>query len=300
MTPHKGEYPADVRARLDADAREIVSRYPQARSALLPLLHLVQSEDGYISPAGIHFCAEVLGLAQSSVSAVATFYSQYKRRPNGDYTVGVCTNTLCAVMGGDIIFDRLSEHLDIGHDETTEDGKITLERLECNAACDFAPVMMINWEFFDNQTPASAVEVVDAILAGEDVRPTRGSDRVATFKETSRVLAGFDDGRANEGTAGGPATMVGLELARSEGWHAPGYSASGGTRRPEADDGEPDVGEAGSSADRPPVSAGDVSASGPGDPEPRGAGADLDDGGVEPAADGRSPERDQAQEGTEQ
>jgi len=214
-------YSAEVRDRLDADAQQILSRYPQARSALLPLLHLVQSEDGYVSPAGVAFCADVLGISRANVSAVATFYSQYKRRPNGTYTVGVCTNTLCAVMGGDAIFDRVSERLGIGHDETTEDGTITLERIECNAACDYAPVMMINWEFFDNQTPESALTVVDAILEGRDVTPTRGPDKVVTFREMERVLAGFEDGLADQGNAGGPATMVGLELARKNDWTAP-------------------------------------------------------------------------------
>ena len=84
-------YAPDVRTRLDEDAAQIVARYPQARSALLPLLHLVQSQDGYVSRHGIEFCAETLGLTTASVSAVATFYTQYKRRPNGEFTVGVCT-----------------------------------------------------------------------------------------------------------------------------------------------------------------------------------------------------------------
>ncbi|HUX72157.1 MAG TPA: NAD(P)H-dependent oxidoreductase subunit E, partial [Cellulomonadaceae bacterium] len=105
--------------RLRADAAVIIARYPEPRSALLPLLHLVQSEDAYVSPAGIEFCADVLILSKAEVSAVATFYSQYKRHPNGEYTVGVCTNTLCAVMGGDAIYEELSDHLGIDHDETT-------------------------------------------------------------------------------------------------------------------------------------------------------------------------------------
>ena len=91
----RGAYDEATRARLDADAAQVVARYPEARSALLPLLHLVQSEDGYVSPAGIAFCAQMLNLSTAEVSAVATFYTQYKRRPNGEYTVGVCTNTLC-------------------------------------------------------------------------------------------------------------------------------------------------------------------------------------------------------------
>jgi NADH-quinone oxidoreductase subunit E len=214
-------YPADALRRLEADAAVVVSRYPQARSALLPLLHLVQSEDGYITQRGVELCARLLDLSTAEVAGVATFYTQYKRHPNGEYTVGVCTNTLCAIMGGDALFDALSDHLDIGHDETTEDRKITLERLECNAACDYAPVMMVNWEFFDNQTPASARAVVDDLRARVPVRPSRGPSRVCTFKEISRTLAGFPDGLADEGVGAGAASLEGLRLARQNGWSAP-------------------------------------------------------------------------------
>ncbi len=214
-------YADDVQKRLAKDAKDAISRYPEPRSALLPLLHLVQSEEGYVSPDGIAFCADRLGLTHAEVSAVATFYTQYKRRPNGEYQVGVCINTLCAVMGGDRIWDDVSEHLGVGHDETTEDGKVTLERLECNAACDYAPVMMVNWEFFDNMTPATARQLVDDIRAGRDVRPTRGANKVEPFTKVSRVLAGFDDGKAGEGPGAGKATLAGLDVAKSKGWTAP-------------------------------------------------------------------------------
>jgi NADH-quinone oxidoreductase subunit E len=236
----KAPYDDETLARLRADAAEVVARYPQKRSALLPLLHLVQSVDGYVSGRGITFCAEVLDLTEAEVSGVATFYTQYKRHPNGEYTVGVCTNTLCAVMGGDLIFDRLSEHLGIGHDETTEDGRITLERVECNAACDYAPVVMANWEFFDNQTPESATQVVDELRAGKDVVPTRGAAKVCTFKEVSRVLAGFTDGRADEGVGAGPASLLGLNIAREHGWTAPdGHpGGSNGSGAPTGTDGK--------------------------------------------------------------
>jgi NADH-quinone oxidoreductase subunit E len=208
-------YDAETLAALTADSEQIRARYPDERSGLLPMLHLVQSVDGYVSRDGIVFCAEQLGLTAAEVSAVATFYSQYKRHPNGEYTVGVCTNTLCAVMGGDAIFDRLSQHLDVGNDETTPDGRITLERVECNAACDYAPVVMVNWEFFDNQTPTSATELADRLRAGEDVAPTRGASSVCSFKQMSRVLAGFPDGRADEGVGAGDATLAGLRLVRA-------------------------------------------------------------------------------------
>ncbi|MFC4554461.1 NADH-quinone oxidoreductase subunit NuoE [Georgenia faecalis] len=230
-------YEPTTEERLRAEALEIIARYPEPRSALLPMLHLVQSEDGYVSANGIALCADVLGLSRPEVSAVATFYTQYKRHPNGTYTVGVCTNALCAVMGGDAIYATLADHLGVGHDETTDDGAITLESIECNAACDYAPVVMVNWEFFDNQTPRSAVEVVDRLRAGEPVAPTRGAASVATFKEVSRVLAGFDDGRADEGVAAGEASLVGLRLARERGWRAPDMG------RPADPSTEPRVGE---------------------------------------------------------
>jgi NADH-quinone oxidoreductase subunit E len=217
----KEPYAADVLAQLHEDAVQVVARYPQRRSALLPLLHLVQSVDGYVTGRGIDFCAEVLDLTTAEVSGVATFYTQYKRHPNGEYTVGVCINTLCAIMGGDQIWDEVSEHLGIGHDETTPDGKVTLERVECNAACDYAPVVMANWEFFDNQTPASTKQLVDDLRAGKDVRPSRGPSRVCTFKEVSRVLAGFPDGLADEGVGAGPASLEGLRVARDNSWTAP-------------------------------------------------------------------------------
>ncbi|MGJ7441024.1 NADH-quinone oxidoreductase subunit NuoE [Aquipuribacter sp. MA13-6] len=214
-------YSPETLDQLRTDAAQIVARYPQERSALLPLLHLVQSVDGFVSPDGIAFCAQTLGLSNAEVSAVATFYTQYKRHPNGRYTVGVCTNTLCAVMGGDEIYAAVSDHLGVGHDETTEDGAVTLERVECNAACDYAPVVMVNWEFFDNQTPRSACGLVDRLRAGEKVRPTRGADEVVEFQPMSRVLAGFSDGRADEGPGAGDASLVGLKLAREKGWRPP-------------------------------------------------------------------------------
>lgn len=222
----KEPYSADVEETFRTDAAEIIGRYPHKRSALLPLLHLVQSVDGYITGRGIDLCAELLELTTAEVSGVATFYTQYKRHPNGEYTVGVCTNTLCAIMGGDEIFEAVSEHLGIGHDETTADGKITLERVECNAACDYAPVVMTNWEFFDNQTPESTIKLVDDLRAGTPVAPTRGPDQVRTFKEVARVLAGFHDGLADEGVGAGPASLAGLELAKEKGWRAPGDGAA--------------------------------------------------------------------------
>jgi NADH-quinone oxidoreductase subunit E len=213
----------EVRERLVKDAQVLIARYPQPRSALLPLLHLVQAEEGYVTGDGIQFCAELLGLSTAEVSAVSTFYSMYKSKPVGDYHVGVCTNTLCAVMGGDEIFATLKAHLAVGNDEKTADApgrerSLTLEHIECNAACDFAPMMTVNWEFFDNMTPRTAVQLVDDLLAGREVTPSRGP-ALCRFQQTERILAGFEDERPDVVHAGGPAgpaTLEGLRLVRQE------------------------------------------------------------------------------------
>src|ERR1700761_4448579 len=169
---------AELAEKLLAPALEIIARSAagRGRSALLPLLHLVQTEEGHVSPNGVAFCAEVLGINKAQVGAVATFYTMYKRRPTGEYLVSVCTNTLCNMMGGQDVYDRLNDHLGVGHDETTGDGKITLEHAECLAACDYAPVVTVNYDFaIDEATPESAVELVESLRKGDLPTPTRGA-----------------------------------------------------------------------------------------------------------------------------
>ena len=99
----------------------IIKRYPRSRSAIMPLLHFVQSKAGYVTNEGIEVIAQLLDLEAAEVTAVSTFYTQYKPTPVGEYHVGVCTNTLCAIMGGDAIFASLKDHLGIGNDEVTAD-----------------------------------------------------------------------------------------------------------------------------------------------------------------------------------
>ena len=208
-------YPAEVVARLAADAATIIARYPQPRSALLPLLHLVQSEDGYLTKAGIAFCANQLDLTDAEVAAVGTFYSMYRRTETGEYLVGVCTNALCAIMGGDAILEALENDLGVHAGQTTGDGRITLEHIECNAACDYAPVVMVNWEFFDNQTPSSARELVNALKEGAPVAPTRGA-ALCSFRETARTLAGVGPHTVDTSLPG-DATLAGLRVAQALG-----------------------------------------------------------------------------------
>jgi NADH-quinone oxidoreductase subunit E len=218
-------------------AREIVARYPadRSRSALLPLLHLVQAEEGYVSPAGVAFCAEVLGLNKAQVGAVATFYTMYKRKPTGDYLVSVCTNTMCNVLGGQEVYDTLAEHLKVGHDETTADGAITLEHAECLAACDYGPVMTVNYDFFDGVDPQTAVGVVDELRAGGRPMPTRGA-RLCTLKEMAVQLAGFADEREGAVADGGPGepSLRGLRLAQQHGIAVPGYDPNTPIKRKDA------------------------------------------------------------------
>jgi NADH-quinone oxidoreductase subunit E len=192
----------------------IIKRYPRSRSAIMPLLHYVQSIAGYVTNEGIELIAQLLQLETAEVTAVATFYTQYKRKPVGEYHVGVCTNTLCAVMGGDAIFAALKDHLGVENDGVTADGKVSLEHIECNAACDYAPVVMANWEFYDNQNVESAKDLVDSMRKGSPKPPTRGPNSLVTWKEASAVLAGLNDGKANEGVQAGEPTLLGLKLSK--------------------------------------------------------------------------------------
>ena len=206
--------------------KEIIARYPQSRSALLPLLHLVQSVEGFVSQDGIRYCGEALGLTTAEVSAVATFYTMYKRTPCGEHLVSVCTNTLCAVLGGDDIYARLSAKLGVGHEETAgppgTTGSITLEHAECLAACDHAPVLQVNYEFYDNQSVESADALVDALVRGEKPHPTRGAP-LTDLRTASLELAGIFPGLEHsvEGVSAADGTLRGARLASERGWHAP-------------------------------------------------------------------------------
>jgi len=192
----------------------IIARYPRKRSAIMPLLHYVQSIEGYVTNEGIELIGKKLDLATAEVTAVSTFYTQYKSKPVGEYHVGICTNTLCAVMGGDMIFDAVKEHLGIENNGVTSDGKVSVEHIECNAACDYAPVVMVNWEFYDNQTVQSAKNLVDGARGGNPPAPTRGPKTLRTWKQNSAVLAGISDGLSGEGVQAGAPTLLGLKKAK--------------------------------------------------------------------------------------
>ncbi len=207
-------------------ATELIARYPVSRSALLPLLHLVQSVEGFVSQPGIEFCAHRLGLTSAEVSAVATFYTMYKRKPCGEHLVSVCTNALCAVLGGDAIYSALSTQLGVGHEETAGEpgsvGSITLETAECLAACDHGPVIQVNYEYFDNQTPDSAMDLVSQLQAGHRPAPTRGAP-LTDFRTAELEIAGIMPNLAFEveGPSISQETLRGSILAEQTGQRAP-------------------------------------------------------------------------------
>ena len=207
-------------------AAEIIARYPMSRSALLPLLHLVQSVEGCVSQQGIEFCAAQLDLTEAEVSAVATFYTMYKRTPCGEHLVSVCTNALCAALGGDAIYATLSRRLGVGHEETAGEpgtpGSITLEHGECRAACANEPVVTVNYEYYDNQTPDSALDLLTDLQAGARPNPTRGApltDFRAVELEIAGIFTDLED-RVEGPTASEP-TLRGSVLAEHTGQRAP-------------------------------------------------------------------------------
>jgi NADH-quinone oxidoreductase subunit E len=207
-------------------ADEIIAKYPYSRSALLPLLHLVQSVEGFVSQPGIEFCGRKLGLTVAEVSAVATFYTMYKRTPCGEHLISVCTNALCAGLGGDAIFATLTNHLGVGNEETAGEpgapGSLTIEHAECLAACDHAPVLQVNYEYYDNQTPDSALDLVNALQAGERPLPTRGAP-LTDFRSVELEIAGVFTNlaeRVDNPTASVP-TLRGSVLAEHTSQRAP-------------------------------------------------------------------------------
>ncbi len=205
--------------------QQLAARYPQSRSALLPMLHLVQSVEGEVSADGINACAEVLGITAAEATGVATFYTMYKRSPVGGHHIGVCTNTLCGLLGGDAVYEAVNERLGgVGHNAATDDGKFFLERIECQAACTHAPVMTVDWEYIDDVTPAQAVDIVDRLSSGQEVRSTRGP-AIRDFRASERTLVFPEDGLAGEGTPVDAKMLAGLTIAKERGMTAPAVPA---------------------------------------------------------------------------
>jgi NADH-quinone oxidoreductase subunit E len=174
-----------------ADADRLIQRYPIARSALLPLLHLVQSEHGYVTDAGIAFCADKLGLTKAEVGAVATFYTMFKREPVGDYLLSVCTNPTCKVAGAQTIFERFKKSL--GGQLTDLETGVTIEQAECLGICDAAPVVQVNYEMYGPLTDEEADRLFDGCRKGNPPVSNWSGEVAPNFREIERELSGAND-----------------------------------------------------------------------------------------------------------
>lgn len=151
---------------LQARLREIVAQYPSARSAMLPCLHLVQEQTGYITPEGVTMVAEAIGVKPDEVESIVTFYSMFTQEPKGHYTIKVCTSISCYLRGCDDVMAHLERRLGIHKGQTTSDGRFTLESAECLAACGMAPAMQVNGRFVEHATTETADTLIDYLAGG--------------------------------------------------------------------------------------------------------------------------------------
>jgi NADH-quinone oxidoreductase subunit E len=200
-----------------AVAESIVAKYPNRRSAALPLLFLVQSLEGHVTERGMKEVAEILGLTSAEVLATASFYTMLRKRPTGEYLISVCRNISCTHLGARKVFEALEQHLGIPTGETTPDGKFTLESAECLATCDGAPSMQVNYEDFYAVAPEDAIAIVEQLRRGDDVQSVR-SQPVKTHKEIAfeTATAGLREPQRRE-----HARLIGGESPRHD--TAPGF-----------------------------------------------------------------------------
>ena len=154
--PEKLEWPANVQA----EVRETIARYPVMRSAVLPLLWIAQRTWGWVPPAALQLVARTLELNEPEVFGVATFYTMFNLKPVGRHHLQVCMTLSCSLMGADRLVRHLEKKLGIGHGETTPDGRFTLRRVECLAACGGGPCMQVNLDYYENLDEKN----VDALL----------------------------------------------------------------------------------------------------------------------------------------
>lgn len=172
-------------ARLTPDnvqrAKDLMALYPQQRSALIPLLHVAQEQDGWLTPEAVEHVAELLGLTAAEVYGTASFYDMLFTEPVGRYLISVCTNMACMLNGAYELLEHAEERLGIAPGDTTPDGAFTLEDVECIAYCGGAPCLAVNWRFFGPLTRDDFDRLVDDLRAGRlagDVPPHGTLSRV--------------------------------------------------------------------------------------------------------------------------
>jgi NADH-quinone oxidoreductase subunit E len=183
--------PDELRAR----AEEIKARYPKGRerSAILPLLYLVQSVEGHVPREGLREVAELIGTTTAEVEAVASFYTMLRLRPTGKHLVNVCTNLSCALRGAGEVYEAAHRATGIPYGgERSEDGLFSVHEEECLGACDAAPVVQVDFANHDRVTPERMSELIERLRAGEVPAPARG-DAPDDLRHASRILAGIED-----------------------------------------------------------------------------------------------------------
>jgi NADH-quinone oxidoreductase subunit E len=193
MTPVADVVGPVLSERAREAAERILAKYPTRRSALIPLLYLVQSEVGWVPRQGMREVGEILGLTTAEVEAVGTFYTMLKLHPCGKYVISVCTNPSCSLLGARRLYQRAKEVLGEGAEHVTEDGLFTIEEEECLAACDKAPVVALNYVYFDGVTEERLDQMIAAVRDGQAPEAARGGVP-GTLAEVSRTLAGLSDG----------------------------------------------------------------------------------------------------------
>jgi NADH-quinone oxidoreductase E subunit len=140
--------------------RDLAARYPVARSAVMPSLHIAQQEEGYITEEGLRAVAEAINMTVDDVESIATFYTMYYQRPQGKKVIKICNSISCYLRNCDPLIEHFEERLGVKRGETTEDGNYTLMTAECIASCSSAPALQVNDEFVENVT----IEVADALI----------------------------------------------------------------------------------------------------------------------------------------
>jgi NADH-quinone oxidoreductase subunit E len=171
-------------------AREIIGRYPRPRSALIPLLHLAQEQDGYLTEDAMAHVAELLGITPAEVLGTCSFYEMFKREPVGSYVVNVCTDISCLLLGGMELLEHAEERLDVKDGNTTADGLFTLHGVECIAACTEAPCLQVNYRYRTSVTHDDFDQLVDDLGAG------RLKDEVPPHGTLHRIRQRIPTGRA--------------------------------------------------------------------------------------------------------
>ncbi len=168
-------------ARLTPDnellARRIIARYPRPRSAMIPLCHLAQEQDGWLSEDAMEQIAEMVGATPAEVLGTASFYEMFKLHPVGKYCVNVCTNISCQLLGGEELLEHAEETLGVRSGGTTEDGMFTLEDVECVAACTEAPALQVNYRYFHRVDTEDFDKLIDDLRSGslDDTVPPHGT-----------------------------------------------------------------------------------------------------------------------------